>query len=166
MLQHSSDAEQMYERGELSHQFHIQWNSWWLSLDLEAFPFPCAPAGALTVATLEKPAHPAQRSTINSTGSAGKRFVLGHQICLPTRGLEEGDYRASSLPSKQLGYSSGTQAANLRTKPALLIPVGKSPAAAAEAALAVLAAEQGLVCTLTSFCWVPPGLGKTCGVLE
>lgn len=80
------------------------------------FPFPCAPAGALTVATLEKPAHPAQHSTINSTGSAGKHFVLGHQICLPARGLEEGNYRASSLPSKQLGYSSGTRAANLKNK--------------------------------------------------
>lgn len=58
---------------------------------------PRAPAGALTVATLEKPAHPAQRSTMNSTVSAGKCFVLGHQICLLTRGLEEGDYQARNF---------------------------------------------------------------------
>lgn len=58
---------------------------------------PCAPAAALTVAALEKPAHPAQRSTINNTVSAGKSFVLGHQICLLTRGPEEGDYQARNF---------------------------------------------------------------------
>lgn len=62
--------------------------------------------------------------------------------------MEEGDcshqQKASFEPpqSFKLEYSLGTHRANLRSKPAALISAGKLPTAAADATLAVLAAEE------------------------
>lgn len=65
--------------------------------------------------------------------------------------MEEGDcshqQKASLEPpqSFKLQYSLGTHTTNLRSKPAALISVGKLPTAAADAKLAVLAAEEETV---------------------
>ncbi|RLW13290.1 hypothetical protein DV515_00000518 [Chloebia gouldiae] len=88
-------------------------------------------------------------------------------------GLEEGDrshqQKASFEPSQsfKLEYSLGTHRANLRSKSDALISVGKLPTAAADATLAVLAAEEECFELSDGYRYcVPPSLGKCLGLVK
>lgn len=71
-------------------------------------------------------------------------LFLGHQLCLQTTGPLQ--LSAKSLICTTTEFPArlllGSWTANLRTKPAPLISVGKSPTAAAGTKIDVLAAEE------------------------
>lgn len=142
LLQFLLDIQPKDECSKHLHEFHVQRNSWSLNLDPEVFPFPVLQMVTYSGHTVKAIIHCTALSTLQYIA----QYLLGNlsswpQV-LPPAGLVEGDcshqQKASFEPpqSFKLEYSLGTHTANLRSKPAALISVGKLPTAAADAKLA------------------------------